>query len=114
MIDKKDEKLVNFFLDIETKKELDILSKREGRSLKDIFAELATEYVKIHKEGNPQLLLTEYQENEDFVGFPSMAIAYPKKKTWIKKYCNEDGRMNDMGKELWGHVLQWQIELEKL
>ena len=114
MGEEKHERLVNFHLDDETKKELDILSKREGRSLKAIFNELAKEYVRVHKEGNPQHLLTSFQENEDFTGFPSMAIEYRKKKAWIKKYCNEDGRMNDMGKELWGHILQWKAEMQKL
>lgn len=96
------------------KDEIKILAVREGKSIKDLVIEMAEEHVKIHKEGNPQHLLTQFQENVDFVGFPSMAIEYSKKKDWIKKFCNEDGRMNDFGKELWGHVLQWKEELQKL
>ncbi len=107
------EKLVNFELDTTIKTELDIISKRDGKSLKMIFGEFAREYVKIHKEGNEQHLLTSYTENEDFRGFPSMAIDKINKKNYIQKYLQKDGRLNAMGQELWGHILQWQAELQK-
>jgi len=96
------------------KKELDILSKREGRTLKEIMSELIKEYVKTHKEGNPQHLILKFMENEDFTGFPAMAIDYSKKKEYVLKFLQEDGKLNKLGRELWGHVSQWQLQLEKL
>lgn len=107
------EKLVNFELDVDIKTELDIISKRDGKTLKVIFNDFAREYVKIHKEGNEQHLLTSYTENEDFRGFPSMGIDYINKKNYIKKYLQKDGRLNRLGEELWGHIIQWQTELQK-
>ena len=113
-MEKEEEKEVLFYMPKSLKTELAILAAREGKSIKEIMNEITAEYVKVHKEGNPQHLITKFSENEDFTGFPSMAIDYSKKKTWIEKYCNEDGRLNELGKELWGHVLQWKIELQKL
>ena len=42
------EKIVNFFLEEAKKKKLDVISKRDGKSLKDIFTEVIDEYNKIH------------------------------------------------------------------
>ena len=108
------EKPILFNYDEDKKKELAILAKREGRTLKEILTEIADEYLKVHKDGNPQHLMTNFVENEDFTGFPSMGVSYDMKKKYIKKHLSKDNRMNDLGKELWGHVLQWEKELRKL
>jgi hypothetical protein len=113
MVEEND-KLVNFFMRKDLKTELDILSKREGRSLKEIFNEVIEDYVKAHKEGNPQHLMESFIENEDFVGFPSVAIDFEKKKAYIEKNCQVDGRLTDFGKELLGHVTQYYSVLMKL
>lgn len=98
---------------IELKKEFKILAVREGKSMKDIIIEVLGEYVKIHKDGNPQHLITNFSENEDFKGFPSMGIDYNKKKQYTKKFLQKDGRLNKLGQELWGHTNQWFKELQK-
>jgi len=108
------EKLVNFELDVKIKKELDIISKRDGVSLKEILGALVADYVKAHKDGNDQHLMTNFIENEDFTGFPSIAISFMNKKEYVQKYLQADGRLNTLGVEMWGHVNQWFSELQKL
>jgi len=108
------EKLFNFWLDEGVKDELSLLALRERRSLKDIITEQIKEYVKIHKEGNPQHELTSFINNEDFVGFPSIAIPMEKKKQYIEDNCvTNDKKLNDFGKELWFNVCEWHSYLGK-
>jgi hypothetical protein len=101
------DKIVNFFLNEEKKKELDMLAVREGRTLKAIFTELIEEYIKIHKEGNPQHLITSFQDNEDFMGFPSMAITLENKRKYLDKL---DPRMIN---ELFWHIQEWGTVINK-
>lgn len=107
--------MVHLFVDIEEdlKKEVKILAAREGKTVKEIVISQLMSYVKEHKEGNPQHELTKFIENEDFLGFPSIATDYNTKITYIEKHMQKDGRLTQMGKELWGHILQWQKELQK-
>ena len=113
-IKKEAEVEVYFQMPEKLKRELKILASREGRTIKEILNEQTAKYVKVHKEGNPQHLMTNFTENEDFTGFPAMGIDFLKKKSYIKKYLSKDGRLNHTGKELWGHVNQWLAELQKL
>jgi len=94
-------RLMNFLIDEDLHKELKLLSIREGRSIKDILNEQAKEYVKTHKEGNPQLLITHYQDNEDFMGFPAMSIKHKNKKDYLDKMPD------DMIKQLQYHIQEW-------
>lgn len=87
---------------------------REGANVGDKLTELISEYTKKHKEGNPQHLVTKWMDNEDFIGFPTIADDYSKKKAYVLKNCQEDNRLNNFGKELFGHVCQWYEELKKL
>ena len=57
-------KLVNFWMDDNLKQELDILSKRERRSLKDILNEQIANYVKEHGDGNPNFTLDQFDQEE--------------------------------------------------
>lgn len=101
-------------IDDDLKKELDILSAREGRTLKDIVIEQIKDYVKTHKEGNPQHLMTSFLANEDFIGFPAMGISGEKKQEYVKKYLLLDGdRLSPLGLELWAHICHWQEILKK-
>lgn len=109
----EEEDKVYFFMPKALKLELQLLAKREGKTLKEILNEQAADYVKVHKEGNPQHLMLKFLENEDFKGFPAMGIDYLNKKNYIKKYLQKDGKLNKLGQELWGHVSQWQSELQK-
>jgi len=111
--EEEEEKLFNFYMEKSTKTELLIIAARDGSSLKEILNGLAKDYVKKHKEGNDQILLTSYTENEDFAGFPSMGIDYVNKKNYIETYLQKDGTLNELGKVLWGHVNQWFQELQK-
>ena len=79
-------RLLNLELNEELHKELKQLAARESRSIKDIFTEQITEYIKIHKEGNPQHLITKSMENENFMGFPAMAIDTKNKKSFLQKF----------------------------
>jgi len=101
-------------IDDDLKKELDILSAREGRTLKDIVIEQIKDYVKTHKEGNPQHIMDKFLADEDFIGFPAMAISSEKKKEYVKNYLIQDGdRLTPMGQELWAHICDWQESLRK-
>ena len=65
------EKLVNFFMDEELKHELDVLSKRERRTIKQILNDLAGKYVKEHGDGNPNFELTQWVDNSDMQATPA-------------------------------------------
>ena len=99
---------------ISLKKELKILAVREGTTIKDILNKQTAEYVKIHKDGNPQHLMTNFLENENFGGFASLAVDYKRKKDYISKNLQKDGKLNKLGQEAWGHICQWHQELQKL
>lgn len=102
-----EEKLVNFRLNAELYQQLKILSVRENRKIKDILREEIENYCKVHKEGNPQHLITKYQENEDFVGFPAIAIALERKRNYVETHCQNDGKLNEFGQGLWFNVVEW-------
>ena len=104
------EKLVNFVLDEKLKQELDILSKREGRTLKEIFSELVGDYVKTHKEGNPQHLMDSFLENTDFLGFPSIALSKQNKLKWFDSLSVSD---TDKEKLFW-HIQEYKSILESM
>jgi len=96
-------------IDDDLKKELDILCAREGRTLKDIVIEQIKDYVKTHKEGNPQHIMDKFLADEDFVGFPAVGINKEKKQEYVKKYLIQDGnRLTPLGQELWSHICAWQ------
>lgn len=102
-----EEKLVNFHLDSEIYHDLKMLALRENRTVKDILREEIEDYIKVHKEGNPQHLISKFMENEDFIGFPSIAIDKILKENYIKKNCIDENGLNEFGNQLWGHVTQW-------
>ena len=101
-------RLLNLELNEELHKELKLLAARESRSIKDIVTEQITEYIKVHKEGNPQHLITSSLENEDFLGFPSMATDTKNKKKYLKKMPKE------MIEQMSYHIQEWQGFLKKL
>ena len=112
-----EEKLVNFQLDAKIYHDLKMLAVRENRTIKDILKEEIESYIKVHKEGNPQHLLSKFIENEDFTGFPSIAVNKQKKKEYLMAYCvelNDKEKLNPFGIELWNHVTQWYHLMEKL
>jgi len=92
----------------ELKHELDILSARESRTIKEIVTEQIEVYVKTHKEGNPQHLLTQYQDNEDFMGFPAMAISDQNKRIYLQKMPE------DMREAMMFHLQSWSAFLKEL
>jgi hypothetical protein len=93
--------------------ELKILAARENRTVKEILSEQIEKYCKVHKEGNPQHLISTFLENEDFVGFPALAIEFNNKKSYILKNCSSNKKLNPFGQELFGHICQWYSELRK-
>jgi hypothetical protein len=103
------EKLVNFMMNEDMYKELKMLSLRENKSIKEIINEQLEEYVKVHKEGNPQHTIDSFAMNEDFYGFPSIAINKIKKSEWIN---SERVKEKDLETLFW-HVQEYKTELEK-
>ena len=100
-------KLTNFFLEDNLHQDFKILATREGRSIKDILTELIEDYIKQHKEGNPQHLLTSYTENEDFLGFPNITLSIENKRKYIKKMSEE------MRLELMYNIQEWSGMLKE-
>jgi len=78
------EKLVNFFLDEDKKKKLDIISTRDGISLKDIFTELTDDYIKVHADGNAQFTMDKYQD-PDFEAWPAIGANAEKLRSFYMK-----------------------------
>ena len=108
-----DRVMTTFHIPKELWTEFKIIMARESRPAGNAISELIEDYVKTHKNGNPQHDITNFLENEDFVGFPAMAIVFQNKKNYINKNCQSDNRLNKFGKELFGHVCQWYEELKK-
>jgi len=90
------------------KHELDILAARESRTIKEIITEQIKDYVKTHKEGNPQHLITSSMDNEDFLGFPAMAIKTQNKRTYLKKMPEK------LRHEMKYHLQEWIGMLKEL
>jgi len=88
--------------------ELKMLSVRENKPIKDILKTEIEHYIEVHKEGNPQHLLTQYQENEDFMGFPAIALSPQNKRKYLKKMPK------DMIVELRYNVQEWVGMLKEL
>jgi len=88
-------------MDKELQHELKMIAVRESRTIKEILIEQIEAYIKTHKEGNPQHLLTKYTDNEDFLGFPAIALSPKNKRKYLKKMPE------DMKLELQGHVQSW-------
>jgi len=101
-------KLLNFYIDEQLHKELKILAARENRSITQILNELSTEYVKIHKEGNPQHLMTSFLQNGEFIGFPSIAISLEKKINYAKMM------EKNLVQELYNHICEWEGIIKRL
>ena len=101
-------KLCNFYIDEKLHHELKLLAAREGRSITDILNELSLDYVKMHKEGNPQHLITSYLKNGDFIGFPSIAIDLEKKKLYAKNMDKE------LIQKLFIHICEWEGIIKRL
>lgn len=107
------DKPVLFNIDEEIKREFLIILARNNLTIKDVMTGMVIDYNKIHKEGNEQHLMTSFLLNDDFVGFPSMGIDFKNKKAYTEKNLQSDNRLNELGKELWAHILQWQGVLQK-
>jgi len=101
-------RLMNFQISDELHNELKIMAARENRKMGEIIIEQVEDYVKTHKEGNPQHLLTLYQENEDFMGFPAMAIKTQNKRSYLKKTPEK------MRQEMKYHLQEWIGMLKEL
>jgi len=95
--------MMSYLLNIEKEKLhiLKMLAVRESRSIKEILIEQIDIYIKTHKEGNPQHLITKFTDNEDFMGFPAIALSPENKRKYLKKMPE------DMKIELQGHVQSW-------
>jgi len=94
-------KLFNFFLEDDRHQDFKILASREGRAMGSIINELIEDYLKKHMEGNPQHLLDKYTDNEDFIGFPAIALDPINKRKYLKKMPE------DMKKQLMFNVQEW-------
>jgi len=92
---------MNFSISKDLHNELKIMAARESRKMAEIIIEQIENYIKVHKEGNPQHLITSSMDNEDFMGFPAIALSPENKRKYLKKMPE------DMKMELQGHVQSW-------
>jgi len=98
--------LVNFEYDKEKWQQFRLLAMRESRTVKSIITEVIDEYLKIHKEGNPQHLITLFTENEDIQGFSAVGINNEKKQKWIDKNPK-------LKEEMVVKIQEWKFIFEK-
>jgi len=94
-------KMTSFIFEATLLEEFRGLCQREGRSMKQHFEDYMKDHVKVHKEGNPQHLITSSMENEDFMGFPAIALSPQNKRKYLKKMPE------DMKQELYYNVQEW-------
>ena len=72
------EKLVNFRFDEEKYNELKMLALKERTNVKNLVSQLLDEYIKTHKDGNPQFKLEQFAD-PDFIACPAF---YRDGRTW--------------------------------
>lgn len=101
--------MLNAYIPESLLSDLKMLALRENKSIKEIVNEQLESYVKVHKEGNPQHTIDTFVLNEDFYGFPSIAINKQKKSEWINSDRIKEKDLN----ELYWHVQEYKTELEK-
>jgi len=94
-------KMTSFLFQADLLQEFKTLCQREGKSMKEHFEDYMKDHVNVHKEGNPQHLITQFQENEDFMGFPAMAIKTQNKRDYVGKMPE------DMRNQLRFHLQEW-------
>lgn len=83
------EKLVNFRFDEEKYNELKMLALKERKPVKILVSSLIDDYIKTHKDGNPQFKITQF-EDPDFIACPAF---YRDARTWenyISKSTDEE------------------------
>ncbi len=83
------EKLVNFRFDEEKYNELKMLALKERKPIKNLVSSLIDEYIKTHKDGNPQFKLEQFAD-PDFIACPAF---YRDGRTWehyISKATDEE------------------------
>jgi len=95
-------------IDDELKKELVILAARESRTIKEIVTEQIEEYIKQHKEGNPQHLLTSYCKNGEFIGFPNITLKAQEKRKYLKNMPK------NMLEDLGYHIEEWSGMIKEI
>jgi hypothetical protein len=78
------EKLVNFRFDEEKYQELKMLALKERTQVKTLVSKLIEDYLKQHKDGNPQFTIDQF-EDPDFVACPAF---YRDKNSW-KNYMQK-------------------------
>ena len=64
------EKLVNFRFDEEKYNELKMLALKERTNVKSLVSNLLDDYIKTHKDGNPQFKLDQFAD-PDFIACPA-------------------------------------------
>ncbi len=83
------EKIVNFFLDEEKKKKLDVISARDGKTIKEILTEVIDEYIKVHDDGNSQFVLDKFQD-PDFEAWPAIGANAEKLRRFYMKISKSE------------------------
>ena len=100
-------KMTSFNFDESMLSEFKNLANREGKSMKDLLEDYMENYIKIHKNGNPQHLIDNFIDNVDFVGFPAIALDIKNKKKHLEKMDKE------MADKLYWHIQEWSTILNK-
>lgn len=83
------EKLVNFRTEEEQYNELKLLALKERTTVKALLGRLVSDYLKEHKDGNPQFKLDQFKD-PDFMACPAF---YRDLNTWdnyLKKADNKE------------------------
>lgn len=83
------EKLVNFRFDEGKYNELKMLALKERKPVKALISSLVDEYIKIHKDGNPQFKIEQFAD-PDFIACPAFYRGGDVWENYIKKATDEE------------------------
>jgi len=78
------EKFCGVHLEEQAIRDLKVIAAKEGKKLKDIHKELILNYVKIHKDGNPQYTIDQF-EDPNFLACPAFHRDYKAWLTYLKQ-----------------------------
>jgi len=83
------EKLINFRWDEEKYQKIKELALKERKDIKDLIGGLLEEYIKEHGDGNPQYMITQF-EDPNFMACPAFYRDGDTWKNYLSKASNEE------------------------
>lgn len=89
------EKFTGIYLDESLIHEFHLLALKERKKLKELHKQIVEDYVKAHKDGNPQFKITQF-EDPNFIACPAF---YRDAKTWENYIKNAEPKEREKLKQ---------------